>query len=157
MVDVALLLPKLLDAAGTNPEMTEVAAKIAWARAAGAGLRRHTLAFRLYRKTLVISVPDTIWQKQLQAMGAELVFRVNRLLRRQVVDFIEFRVDPVTLAQRSTNALRQKQESRTRSRPPISAELISAAGSITDRDLRERFLRAAKNCIARRQSRMHIE
>jgi hypothetical protein len=56
MIDVARLLPKLLNAAGDNPEMAEIAAKIAWTRAAGDGLRRHAIPFRLFRKTLVVSV-----------------------------------------------------------------------------------------------------
>ena len=155
MVDVALLLPKLLDSNGTSPELTEVAAKLAWASAAGAGLRRQAVAFRLYRKTLVVSVADAIWQKQLQSMSAELLFRVNRLLGREVVDFIEFRVDPVTLSQTRMNASQRRREPNTQLRQPIPAELISAAGSITDLDLRRRFLRAAENCIARRESRTH--
>ena len=154
MVDVALLLPKLLDSNGTNPELTEVAAKIAWASAAGAGLRRQAVAFRLYRKTLIVSVADPIWQKQLQSMSAELLFRINRLLGREVVDYIEFRVDPVTLSQTRINASKRRREPIAQPRQPIPAELISAAGSITDPDLRRRFLRAAENCIARRESRM---
>lgn len=154
MIDVARLLPKLLDSNGTNPELTEVAAKIAWASAAGAGLRRQAVAFRLYRKTLIVSVADAIWQRQLQSMSAELLFRVNRLLGREVVNFIEFRVDPVTVSQTRMNASQRGREPTTQSRPTIPAELISAAGSIADLDLRRRFLRAAENCIARRESRM---
>ena len=97
MIDLTRLLPKLLNATGANPEITEIAAKIAWTRAAGAGLRPNAIPFRLYQKTLIVSVADAIWQKQMQTMGAELVFRINRLLGRDVVDFIEFRIDPATV------------------------------------------------------------
>ena len=152
MIDLGLLLPKLVGAAGTTPEMAEVAAKIAWARVAGAGLRRLAVPFRLHQKTLIVSVADAIWQKQLQSMSPEMVFRINRLLGRDLVDFIEFRIDPATLSQTGGKALAEKQAAR-RALQPIPAELVSAAGSISDRDLRERFVRAAENCIARRELR----
>ncbi|HVS21228.1 MAG TPA: DUF721 domain-containing protein [Pyrinomonadaceae bacterium] len=147
MIDLTRLLPKL---AGTNPAMTEVAAKIAWTRAAGDGLRRHAVPFRLYRKQLIVSVADAIWQKQLRAMSAELLFRINRLLGREVVDFIEFRVDPATVDQTRAQTLSHEQRSPAERGQPIPAELISAAGSIADHDLRQHFLRAAENCITRR-------
>ena len=154
MIDVARLLPKLLNATGANPEMAEVAVKIAWTRAAGDGLRRHAIPFRLFRKTLVVSVADIIWQRQMQSMSSELISRINRLLGREVVDDIEFRIDPATVEQ-----------VRSQHRPspvnkvmgPIPDELISAAGEIADQDLRERFIRAAENCIARREARASSE
>jgi hypothetical protein len=155
MIDVALILPKLLNAAGTNPEMAEVAAKLAWTRAAGEGLRRHAIPFRLYRTTLVVSVADPIWQRQMQSMSAELIARINRLLEREVVEAIEFRIDPVAVER-----VRAKSQPRDRSqdepRAPIPDELMSAAGEIVDPDLRDRFIRAAENCIARRESRTKV-
>ena len=153
MIDVARLLPKLLNGTGASPEMAEIAAKVAWARVAGAGLRRHAIPFRLYRKTLIVSVADAIWQKQLQSMAAELVFRINQLLGRDVVDFIEFRIDPAVV-NRTLSEL-AKNSSQAQSRAPIPSEVISASGNIADPELRQRFVRAAENCINRRESRMH--
>ena len=156
MIDVARLLPKLLNATGANPEMAEIAAKLAWSRAAGDGLRRHAIPFRLFQKTLVVSVADTIWQKQLQSMSAELVSRINRLLGREVVEIIEFRIDPAAVEQvRANSESRQRPEDEARE--PIPDELISAASEIADQDLRERFIRAAENCIARREARVQSE
>jgi len=150
MIDVARLLPKLLNAAGDNPEMEEIATKIAWTRAAGDGLRRHAIPFRLFRKTLVVSVADIIWQKQMQSMSLELISRINKLLGREVVDGIEFRIDPATVEQiRSQN----RQDPQDKVPVTMPDELISAAGEIADEDLRERFMRAAENCIARREAR----
>jgi hypothetical protein len=151
MIDVARILPKLLNAAGTNPEMAEVAAKLAWTRAAGEGLRRHAIPFRLYRTTLVVSVADAIWQKQMQSMGAELVARINRLLGREVVEVIEFRIDPEAV-ERVRASSQPRDRSQDEPSEPIPDELISAAGEIVDPDLRERFIRAAENCIARREA-----
>ena len=154
MIDVARLLPKLLNATGANPEMAEIAAKLAWTRAAGDGLRRHAIPFRLYRKTLVVSVADAIWQKQMQSMNAELVSRINKLLGREVVDDIEFRIDPARVEQVRTNS-QPRQDPRARG--PIPVELISAASEIADEDLRERFISAAENCIARREAHVHSD
>jgi hypothetical protein len=156
MIDVACLLPKLLDATGANPEMAEIAAKLAWTRAAGDGLRRHAIPFRLFRKTLVVSVADTIWQRQMQSMSAELISRINKLLGREVVEDIEFRIDPAAVEQVRANS-QTRPGPRDEAREPIPDELISAASEIADLDLRERFVRAAENCIARREARVQSE
>src|SRR5258708_32331082 len=124
-MEVARLFPKLLNATGANPEMAGIASKVAWPRAAGDGLRRHVIPFRLFRKTLVVSVADVIWQKQMQSMSAELISRINKLLGREVIEDIEFRIDPTTVAQvRAQN----RPGPRDRVRGPIPDELISAAG-----------------------------
>jgi hypothetical protein len=150
MIDVARLLPKLLKATGDNPEMAEIAAKLAWTRAAGDGLRRHAIPFRLFRKTLVVSVADAIWQRQMQSMSTELLSRINKLLGREVVETIEFRIDPATVEQVRANL--PGQERPREPLGPVPAELISAASEIADPDLRERFIRAAENCMARRDA-----
>jgi hypothetical protein len=153
MIDVARLLPKLLNATGANPEMAEVATKIAWTRAAGDGLRRHAIPFRLFRKTLIVSVADIIWQRQMQSMSSELISRINRLLGRELVEDIEFRIDPATVEQVRS----QNRPGPRKVNAPIPEELISAAGEIADQDLRERFIRAAENCIGRREARVSPE
>ena len=152
MIDVARLLPKLLNAPGANPEMAEIAVKLAWTRAAGDGLRRHAIPFRLFRKILVVSVADIIWQRQMQSMSAELISRINKLLGREVVEHIEFRIDPVTVEQARANS-RPRKDQQDKARGPIPEELTAAASEIADQDLRERFIRAAENCIARREAR----
>ena len=151
MLDLNRLLPKLLNGAGPNAEVAEIAAKIAWTRAAGEGLRSNAIPFRLHRKTLIVSVADAIWQKQMQTMGAELLFRINRLLGRDVVDFIEFRIDPATIDSARAMNSPTRDSSRLAVRP-IPVELVSAASNIADKELRERFMRAAENCIARREA-----
>lgn len=150
MIDVARLLPKLMNATGANPEMAEIAVKLAWTRAAGDGLRRHAIPFRLFRQTLVVSVADIIWQRQMQSMSTELISRINNLLGREVVEDIEFRIDPATVEQVRANS---QPPLRDQTREPIPEELIAAASEIADQDLRERFIRAAENCIARREAR----
>lgn len=146
MIDAALLLPKILAGAGDNADLNEIAAKIAWRRVSGEGLRDHAVPTRLQEKTLTVSVADAVWQKQLQTMSAELIFRINKLLRRNVVDRIEFRIAPRALARATTKG------SSPRVREPLPTDVVSSAAGITDPELRERFMRAASNCIERRET-----
>ncbi len=147
MIDLTRLLPKLLRASGGNPEL---AVKLAWARAAGAGLKPHAIPTRLEGRTLNIAVADAIWQRQLQHMSSELIFRINNVLGQAIVESLVFRVDPVTVSQTRGSIERRKTVDERRA--PAPSELLFAAGSIADEDLRARFIRAAENCIARRDA-----
>src|SRR5918911_1752111 len=97
MDDLFQALPKILHAAGESEEVSEAAAFAAWRRVAGEALRGSAVPFRLYRKTLVVSVPDATWRKQLEQMSPQLLFRLNSLLGQAVVTYVEFRVDPQTV------------------------------------------------------------
>ena len=145
MIDVTRILPKLLRA---NPDM---AVKLAWAQVAGAGLRRQAIPCRLEGRSLIIFVADAIWQKQLQPMSAELIYRVNTLLGQATIDELVFRINSAAVAQ----AQADPETVSAKAKPaPAPTELLFAAGSITDQDLRARFIRAAENCIARRDSQI---
>lgn len=146
MIDLTRLLPKLLRA---NPEL---AAKLAWGRAAGDGLRRQAIPFRLEGRTLIISVADALWQKQLNSMSAELIYRINNLLGQSTVSELVFRINPTAVSQAQAAAARPSSKAEP---APAPTELLFAAGSIHDQDLRARFIRAAENCIARRDSLTH--
>src|SRR5688572_1272164 len=137
MIDVALLLPKILAGTGENADLSEIAAKIAWRRTAGEGLRDHAVPSRLHEKTLTVAVADAVRQKQLQPMSAELLCRMNKLLRRKVVERIEFRIDPRALDRATAK------RSSPRVREPLPPTVVSSAAEIQDSELRERFMRAA--------------
>jgi len=135
----------------------EAAAFVAWRRVAGEGLRPQAVPFRLYRKTLIVAVPDITWQKQLEAMSGQLLFGLNSLLGQAVVTYIEFRIDPKTVrASRAVEQQAQKTpnpiEQERRALKSISGEISIAADAIHDDDLRRRFLLAAGSCIDRRES-----
>lgn len=143
MIDLTRLLPRLLRA---NPEL---AVKLAWGRAVGAGLRRQAIPFRLDQRTLTISVADAIWQRQLQPMSAELIYRLNTLLGQSMVNELVFKINPTAVSQAQAHEARPSPKAAP---APVPTELLFAAGSINDQDLRARFIRAAENCIARRDS-----
>ena len=147
-------LPNLLRAAGEAEEVLEVAAFIAWRRVAGEGLRGQAVPFRLYRKTLIVAVADTTWQKQLEAVSPQLLFRLNSLLGQAVVTFIEFRIDPKTVqTERAAMKIQEKKthEQERRALQTVSGDITTAADAIHDDDLRRRFLLAAGSCIQRRE------
>jgi hypothetical protein len=87
-------LPHILRAAGDSPEVAEAAAIAAWKHAAGDGLKSRAVAVKLVNRTLIVSVADAIWQKQLHSMRGQLLFRVNTILGQPIVGAIEFVVDP---------------------------------------------------------------
>jgi len=145
MIDAALLLPKILERAGNNRELSEAAAIIAWKRIAGEGLARHAQPLRLHDATIIVEVADDVWKKQLQQMTAELISRMNKLLKREVVKAIDFRVNARALKTRTGVPRTNKVVA-----PPAS--VIASAAEIEDPDLRQLFLRAATNCIDRREA-----
>lgn len=154
MDDLIRALPKLLRAAGDAEEVAEAASFVAWRRVAGEALRGCAVPFRLYRKTLVVAVPDTTWQRQLEAVSGQLLFRVNSLLGQALVTYIEFRVDPQTVRKeraqlQTAEADRQARERRALKRAGV---LDEAASAIRDEDLRRRFLLAAGSCMDAREN-----
>lgn len=151
MDDLFRPLIKILRACGDSEEAFEAAAFLAWRRIAGEGLRQKAVPFRLYRKTLVVAVSDTTWQKQLEAESPQMLFRINSMLGQAVVTYIEFRVDPKTIADESARTCltipieRDKQEKRWLD---AAQELRAAAADhIEDKELQQRFLLAAGSAI----------
>jgi hypothetical protein len=152
MEDIIRTLPKLLRAAGDSEELRQAAAKAAWKRAAGDGMRGNAVPVRLYQKTLIVAVYDAGWQKQLEEIAGQLLFRLNSLLGRAVVSYIEFRIDRKTVelerqVLRSRAVERDEQERRALKR--ADGGLLTAAKGIKDRELRRRFLVAAGSCLER--------
>lgn len=137
---------------GTAPEVAEAAAKAAWKRAAGDGLRFTTVPVCMYQKTLVVAVPDAGWRKQLEEMSGQLLFRINSLLGQAVVTYIEFRIDPSAVENHRRVFGRYKTdpaEERKSARITGQERLGKAARSIKDERLREQFLIAAGCCLNR--------
>jgi len=142
-------LPAILDAAGDSEEVAEAACIAAWKHAAGERLSDHAVPIRLGEKKLIVVVADALWQKQLQPMLGQLLFRLNSILGQPLVTYIELRVDPERLvkAHRPQNGRKRSIEEQFSDRVPF--ELLSAAAAIEDAGLRRVFLGAALSCISR--------
>jgi hypothetical protein len=151
--NIITLLPRLVEAAAGNSEIVESAAKIAWSRAVGDGIRSNAAPLRLDDHKLVIAVADAIWQTQLKAMSAELLARINRLLGRDIIKSLDFRIDPRSLQKLSRQTARATFAATERATVSVPVEVLAAAGEIQDEALRQRFLAAAGSVIARRESK----
>ena len=146
-------LPAFLRAAGNTEEVTEAAAFAVWNHVAGAGLRPQAIAISLHKQKLTVAVADSVWQQQLESLSSQLVFRLNSLLGQGTIRFIEFRVDPQTIEGRRQQYSPGKNisEDNQLAAKTVPFELVSAAATIHDPDLRRAFLGAANNCLRRRE------
>lgn len=141
-------LPAILRAAGDSEEVAEAAAIAAWKHAAGDGLKGRAVPVKLENRTLTVSVADAIWQKQLNSMRGQLLFRVNTLLGQPIVGAIEFLIDP---ALATAQAEQEKPEDEEVDNE-VPLELWSAANAIHDKELRKSFLKTASLSLKRRSS-----
>jgi hypothetical protein len=139
-------LPAIIKAAGDAPEVAAAACFVAWKQIAGEGLRANAVPLRLDDRTLVIAVADSAWQKQMQSLRGQLLFRLNSMLGQPVITALEFCEDPEVVEHARQELLRVEPE---RVSPAVPAELLAAAAEIHDKDLRRAFLGAASSCIKR--------
>jgi hypothetical protein len=138
-------LPTILRAAGDSEEVAEAAAIAAWKHAAGDGLKGHAVPVKLENRTLTVVVGDAIWQKQLNSMRGQLMFRVNTILGQPLVSAIEFVID-------SKLAHAQAEQEKLKEEPldnEVPLELWSAANAIHDKELRKSFLKTALRSLKR--------
>jgi hypothetical protein len=73
---------------------TEELACAVWPQAVGKKIAAHTRAAKLVRTRLVIEVEDDTWRKQLNALSRRMVWNLEQVLGKGMVEDIEFRVVP---------------------------------------------------------------
>jgi predicted nucleic acid-binding Zn ribbon protein len=140
-------LPQVLRASGNAAEVAEAAAIAAWKHAAGDGLKEHAVALKLENRTLTVAVADPIWQKQLNAMRGQLLYRVNTILGQSLVSAFNFVIDRERVKPR-VEQLKHDEELRDNEVP---LELWSAANTIHDKELRKNFLKTALLSLKRKK------
>lgn len=142
-------LPAILKASGSSEEVVEAACIAGWKHAVGKGLSGHAVPIQLQNQTLVVVVADKIWQKQLEHMRGQLLFRLNSVLGQSLVKAIELRVDPETLDIARGHEASKGNDGSQAPDDNIPGELLTAAATIEDVDLRRAFLGAAASCARR--------
>jgi predicted nucleic acid-binding Zn ribbon protein len=138
-------LPAILSAAGPSAEVAEAACFAAWKHAVGDALSSHAVPLKLENQTLIVAVGDNIWQRQLEQIRPQLLFRLNTVLGHSLVRLIELRIDPQALPKTRMPQGAPKQDGDF----AVPFELRAAASGIQDADLRRAFLGAATSCIKR--------
>ena len=146
-------LPAILTAAGSSAEVAEAACLAAWKHAVGDALSVHAVPVKLEDQTLIVAVADNIWQKQLEQIRPQLLFRLNAVLGHSLVKLIELRVDPNAMAK----TRKPEGPSNKYSEYAIPFELRAAAAEIQDADLRRAFLGAAASCMRRLENNPQSE
>lgn len=139
-------LPAILAASGGSEEVAEAACVAAWKHAVGPGLSSHAVPVQFQNKTLVIAVADRIWQKQLEQLRGQLLFRLNSILGQATVKSIEISIQPEKFKQEEK---REDEQAGRNKRGAVPIELVSAAAGIEDAGLRRAFLGAAMSCMNR--------
>ena len=140
-------LPQVLKAAGNSAEVAEAAAIAAWKHAAGDGLKEHAVAVKLENRTLTVAVADPIWQKQLNAMRGQLLYRVNTILGQPLVSSFNFVID----RERAKPRVEQPKHYEEPLDNEVPLELWSAANTIHDKELRRNFLKTALLSLKRKR------
>jgi predicted nucleic acid-binding Zn ribbon protein len=65
-----------------------------WPQAVGKKIAAHTRAARIVRTRLVVEVEDITWQRQLNALSRQIVWNLEQMIGKGVVDDLEFRIIP---------------------------------------------------------------
>lgn len=141
-------LPGVFEAIDAADEVREAFVLAAWKRVAGSQLIERTAPIGLISKRLAIAVPDVTWQRNLESLAGQLLFRLNATLGRPLVDFIEFRIDLETVsAAQAAEPVREAEPGRGE----LPTEIFESAANIKDDQLRKAVLNAAANCLSRNE------
>lgn len=147
-------LPALLEALPDNEIVREAVVFAAWRKIAGEQLGAHTYPVGFGENRLTVAVPDRSWKKNLASLSSQMIFKINALLGSAVVTYIEFVIDADKLEgirEQTPRAAQNIYESENDSFAEIPPELLRSANVISDEKLRREFLRAAGNCLARKE------
>lgn len=65
-----------------------------WAQAVGKTIARHTRAARVVRTRLIVEVEDVTWRRNLNSLSNRIIWNLEQILGKGLVDALEFRVVP---------------------------------------------------------------
>lgn len=151
MEQVFKTIPAILKDDDSGQLLREAMVIAAWKRAAGESVSSNARAIGVEDSTLKVAVADEIWKIHLESLAGQMLFKVNSILRSPEITYIEFYVDEEAARKAAPAPARSvpqkvfdREAERCRSEIPASA-----LNSIRDEELRELFLEAAGNCLAR--------
>ena len=141
-------LPGVFEAIDASDEVREAFVYAAWKRVAGAQLTERTVPLSLMEKRLTIAVADRTWQRNLESLAPQLLFRLNATLGRPLVEYIEFRIDAEAVEAGAGEIEKNPARPDSTDIPP---EVFDSAAAIKDDQLRKAVLNAAANCLSRKK------
>jgi len=143
-----MALPALLKDHSDLAEVREPVAFAAWRKVAGEQLCEHTAPLALECERLIVAVPDRAWQRNLEQLSSEMLYRINSKVGNKLVGYIEFRIDKKSVT-RSGDTSEIGADREMEALDEISGSLRKAADKISDDAMRRIFLLAASSCLAR--------
>jgi hypothetical protein len=149
MDEIFSALPVLLDRHNDNEDVRRAVIFAVWRRMAGESLAGRAAPVDLNQNRLTIAVADRNWQRNLEQLAKEMIFKMNYIFGRPEVKFIEFVIDAGALKPHSSPKDRVELEAAALDQ--INDPLRKAADSIEDDEMRRRFLLAAGSCLARQE------
>lgn len=143
-------IPSVLSGLATNGEVDEAVVFAAWKRCAGDLLKTRTAPVEFFENRLVIAVADETWRRHLEDLSAQMLYKLNASLGNGTVKFIEFRINA-----KAVHAVRETTKVAINDKPvEIAPSLVAAAKAITDESLRDQFLSAAGNYLAKQGNKV---
>lgn len=149
MLDLFRSLPGAIAALEGSPEVREAMVFACWRRVAGRQTDEQTRPLCLDGSKLTIAVENRTWQRQLMDLSPQMIFKINSLLGKPMVRFIEFQIENNVVSRTPGDPGAIMQESWAISALPV--EVLIAAESIADAELKRRFLLAAGSCVLHRR------
>lgn len=153
MEDLFRTLPKILKEFGDSPEVREAVIFATWKKAAGKSLCGHTAPIGLKDQHLTVAVKDETWKSHLESLAGQMIFKINSMLSKAAVTYIEFQVDEILVAKET--GIHQdnvcEADSRKLALKEVSTNLQNSAEMIQDERLRAQFLLAAGSCLVRKK------
>ena len=98
-------IPAVLGGLGANEGINEAVVFAAWQRCAGELLNERTTPIELFENRLVVAVADETWQRHLEDLSPQMLYKLNSSLSNGTVKFIEFRIN-----EKAVNAVRENNE-----------------------------------------------
>src|SRR4029078_1075048 len=148
MQDISSALPTLLNQHSDNEDVRRSVVFAVWRRIAGVSLVSHAIPIGLNETTLTVAGAERMWQRNLQQLAKEMIFKMNFVFGTPQVKFIEFVIDKGSLMGTSAD-LPDRARLEAEALDQITEPLRKAADAIADDDLRRKFLLAAGSCLAR--------
>ena len=93
MDDIFSALPVLLDRHNDNEDVRRAVIFAVWRRIAGESLAGRAVPIDIDGNRLVVAVADRNWQRNLEQLAKEMIFKMNYIFGTPEVKFIEFVID----------------------------------------------------------------
>lgn len=141
-------LYRLLLEKDNSGQMAEAIVKSAWKCAVGESIRSNAVPESLADKVLILAVPDLTWQRQLEKISSELLYKLNLTLGSSKVKRLRFRIDPQSVLNTRAATPSAKKDDHTLI-DKVDVEIRNAAESIGNESLRRQFLLLAARSLNR--------